>query len=131
APEQRASRPDSASEFAGRRRAARGRAFRHHVPSGQDEGRCAGARARAHRIRDRRAGDRAALSDTTAMAPADPLVIKTLEFLGGMASVGGGRPEPALPEVAFAGRSNVGKSSLLNKLIRRRKFARVSNTPGR
>ena len=36
-----------------------------------------------------------------------------------------------MPEVAFAGRSNVGKSSLLNRLVRRRGFARVSNTPGR
>ncbi|HEY9227585.1 MAG TPA: ribosome biogenesis GTP-binding protein YihA/YsxC [Gemmatimonadaceae bacterium] len=61
----------------------------------------------------------------------DPLVIRSLEFLGGMASVGGWRPEPTLPEVAFAGRSNVGKSSLLNSLIHRKKFARVSNTPGR
>jgi GTP-binding protein len=61
----------------------------------------------------------------------DPLVIRSLEFLGGMASPGGWRPEPSLPEVAFAGRSNVGKSSLLNQLLRRKKFARVSNTPGR
>jgi len=61
----------------------------------------------------------------------DPLVIRSLEFLGGMASPGGWRPEPTLPEVAFAGRSNVGKSSLLNRLIHRKKFARVSNTPGR
>jgi GTP-binding protein len=62
---------------------------------------------------------------------ADPLVIRSLEFLGGMATVGGWRPEPKLPEVAFAGRSNVGKSSLINKLVRRKKLARVSNTPGR
>jgi GTP-binding protein len=48
-----------------------------------------------------------------------------------MADVGGWRPDANLPEVAFAGRSNVGKSSLINKLIRRKKFARVSNTPGR
>lgn len=61
----------------------------------------------------------------------DPLVIRSLEFLGGMASDGGWRPEPSLPEVAFAGRSNVGKSSLINKLLHRKKFARVSNTPGR
>jgi GTP-binding protein len=62
---------------------------------------------------------------------ADPLVIRDLEFLGGMASVKGWRPESNLPEVAFAGRSNVGKSSLLNQLVRRKRFARVSNTPGR
>ena len=62
---------------------------------------------------------------------ADPLIVKQLEFLGGMASAGGWRPESTLPEVAFAGRSNVGKSSLLNVLLRRRKAARVSKTPGR
>ena len=61
----------------------------------------------------------------------EPLVIRSLEFIGGMASANGWRPEPTLPEVAFAGRSNVGKSSLLNRLIHRKKFARVSNTPGR
>jgi GTP-binding protein len=61
----------------------------------------------------------------------DPLVIRDLEFLGGMATADGWRPEAALPEIAFAGRSNVGKSSLLNRLVRRKAFARVSNTPGR
>lgn len=61
----------------------------------------------------------------------EPLVIRSLEFIGGMASLGGWRPPAELPEVAFAGRSNVGKSSLLNRLIHRKKFARVSNTPGR
>jgi GTP-binding protein len=40
-------------------------------------------------------------------------------------------PGATLPEVAFAGRSNVGKSSLLNKLINRNGLARTSNTPGR
>lgn len=48
-----------------------------------------------------------------------------------MAEAGGWRPEPTLPEVAFAGRSNVGKSSLLNRLVRRKSLARVSTTPGR
>ena len=40
-------------------------------------------------------------------------------------------PKAELPEVAFAGRSNVGKSSLLNALSNRRTLARTSNTPGR
>ncbi|HZZ86540.1 MAG TPA: ribosome biogenesis GTP-binding protein YihA/YsxC [Anaeromyxobacteraceae bacterium] len=40
-------------------------------------------------------------------------------------------PEPPLPEFAFVGRSNVGKSSMLNALARQKKLARVSNTPGR
>jgi GTP-binding protein len=40
-------------------------------------------------------------------------------------------PDPEAPEVAFAGRSNVGKSSLLNALTNRNGLARTSNTPGR
>lgn len=67
---------------------------------------------------------------TSGAAP-DPLVIRKLEFIGGMASADGWRPQIELPEIAFAGRSNVGKSSLLNALVRRRAFARVSRTPGR
>ncbi len=40
-------------------------------------------------------------------------------------------PDPVIPEIAFAGRSNVGKSSLLNALTNRKSLARTSNTPGR
>jgi GTP-binding protein len=40
-------------------------------------------------------------------------------------------PDATVPEIAFAGRSNVGKSSLLNKLTNRSSLARTSNTPGR
>ena len=61
----------------------------------------------------------------------DPLVIKSIEFLGGLTASAGFRPDGTLPEVAFAGRSNSGKSSLLNKLVHRKKIARVSRTPGR
>ena len=70
-------------------------------------------------------------SEGTPEAGGDPLVIRDLAFLGGMAVQGGWRPPEELPEVAFIGRSNVGKSSLLNLLMRRRAFARVSRTPGR
>jgi GTP-binding protein len=40
-------------------------------------------------------------------------------------------PRLQQPEVAFSGRSNVGKSSLINRLTRQKKLARTSNTPGR
>lgn len=51
-----------------------------------------------------------------------------VEFLG---TFPGRLPEAELPEVAFVGRSNVGKSSAINTLLQRKKAARVSGTPGR
>ena len=40
-------------------------------------------------------------------------------------------PEPLFPEIAFAGRSNVGKSSLINRLIKRRNLVKTSGKPGK
>ncbi len=40
-------------------------------------------------------------------------------------------PAPTLPEIAFSGRSNVGKSSLINKILNRKALARVSSVPGK
>ena len=54
----------------------------------------------------------------------------TARFLAGVADPRH-LPRPGYPEVAVAGRSNVGKSSLLNRLVGQRGLARVSKTPGR
>ena len=51
------------------------------------------------------------------------------DFIAGADSLQG-LPAPAFAEVAFAGRSNVGKSSLINNLVRRKKLVRTSSTPG-
>ena len=40
-------------------------------------------------------------------------------------------PNTSMPEIALAGRSNVGKSSLINKVLNRKSLARVSGTPGK
>jgi GTP-binding protein len=52
------------------------------------------------------------------------------EFVAGATNVEQ-LPPPALAEIAFAGRSNVGKSSLMNALMQRKNLVRTSNTPGR
>jgi len=52
------------------------------------------------------------------------IFVKSAEILEQM-------PNPALPEVAFIGRSNVGKSALLNMLCQRKSLARTSTTPGK
>jgi GTP-binding protein len=54
----------------------------------------------------------------------------TAEFVAGAAAAAR-IPRLSHPEIAFAGRSNVGKSSLLNRLVGQHKLARVSKTPGR
>ena len=58
------------------------------------------------------------------------LFAQECRFVSGAADIGG-VPPADLPEVAFAGRSNVGKSSLVNALTGRNTLARTSNTPGR
>jgi len=60
-----------------------------------------------------------------------PLVIKNVEFEKSGTRAVHWPVEPSLPEIAFVGRSNVGKSSLLNSLTNRKRLAKVSNTPGR
>lgn len=56
--------------------------------------------------------------------------VKEARFVGAAATPGG-EPPAGVPEVAIAGRSNVGKSSLINCLVGHRGLARTSRTPGR
>jgi GTP-binding protein len=68
--------------------------------------------------------------DADLVETARKLFAAECRFVAGAANPGALPPE-SLPEVAFIGRSNVGKSSLVNALTGRRMLARTSNTPGR
>lgn len=58
------------------------------------------------------------------------MIIKNAEFIGSFVSLDQ-LPEGNLPEIALVGRSNVGKSSLINKTLNRKKIAKSSSTPGK
>ena len=60
----------------------------------------------------------------------DKMEIKTAEFITSMANYGPFEGK-GLPQIAVAGKSNVGKSTLINRLCRRNKLARTSSTPGK
>lgn len=59
-----------------------------------------------------------------------PFRIKSATYLKSVVDLKG-LPRDRLPEVAFAGRSNVGKSSALNRLVNLKKLAKISSTPGK
>ena len=71
-----------------------------------------------------------AVHDPDAIEAARVLFARPCAFMMGAAAMDG-LPGPELPEVAFAGRSNVGKSSLINALVNRHRLARASTEPGR
>jgi len=68
--------------------------------------------------------------DGEALAAARKLFAGPCDFVWGTGAIDS-LPPPSLPEVAFVGRSNAGKSSLINALTNRKTLARVSQTPGR
>jgi len=68
--------------------------------------------------------------DAEALEAARKLFAREVRFLMGAVAISG-LPDTDLPEVAFAGRSNVGKSSLINAVTGRKELARASNEPGR
>jgi len=72
----------------------------------------------------------AALFSPEDLAAGERLVLRPWRFIKGVVALDG-LPDDGWTEVAFAGRSNVGKSSLINALVRNGSLARTSNTPGR
>ncbi len=58
------------------------------------------------------------------------ITIKNADFVAGATTLSS-LPVPELPEIAMLGRSNVGKSTLINRITERKKLARTSSTPGR
>ncbi|MEM8799825.1 MAG: ribosome biogenesis GTP-binding protein YihA/YsxC [Pseudomonadota bacterium] len=67
---------------------------------------------------------------TIAQSVAGPLFARPWQFVKGVVALSG-LPTDRRAEVAFVGRSNVGKSSLINALVGQKSLARTSNTPGR
>jgi GTP-binding protein len=68
--------------------------------------------------------------ETAAPCESGALFSGQCDFVKGVVDAAG-LPDGERPEVAFAGRSNVGKSSLINAIVNRKGLARTSNTPGR